>query len=227
MPTLTGMPLSDYARDRFIAPELSKLKTAVIPDASAVDVEQEHWLANFILNTLLRADVPSPQRQQMFNFLRRSHAAFTAYASARELTLLFVADPERNLRYIDAIGQWEAFLGHAWQAYAFLGRGKPIWFKPGDGSVIQRLHALHTRAKHAEAAIERGDFKEDAPLCVWLSNEGLRSTDTELSFVEAAEVLDDLARWASAVQDPLTMRDKIQQAEAEPRASAVDETDRD
>lgn len=222
------MPLSDYARDRFIAPELSKFKAAVIPDASAVDAQQEYWLANFILNTLLRPDVPSPQRQQTFNFLRRFHAAFAAYASARELTLSFLADDGRNLRYVDAIGQWEAFLGHSWQAYAFLGRGKPIWFKPGDGSVIQRMHALHTRAKHAEAAIERGDFMEDAPLCVWLTNEGLRSTDAELSFVEAAEVLDDLARWASAVQDPLTMREKLQQADAEAErgANAADESDR-
>lgn len=215
------MPMSDYARDRFIAPELSKFNAAKIPDASAVDTEQEHWLANFILNTLLRAEVPTPQRQQMFNFLRRSHAAFTAYASARELTLAFLDDRERSLRYIDAVGQWEAFLGYAWQAYAFLGQGKPIWFSTGDGSVRQRLHALHTRAKHAAAAIERGDFVEDAPLCVWLANDGLRSTDAELSFAEAADVLTDLARWASAVQDPLTMREKLQEAGVEPDDAAL------
>lgn len=207
--------MSDYARDRFIAPELSKFRTAVIPDATSVDAEQEHWLANFILNTLLRVEVPTPQRQQMFNFLRRSHVAFAAYAAARESTLAFLDDRERNLRYIDAVGHWEAFLAHAWQAYAFLGRGQAIWFAPGDGSILQRLHALHTRAKHAEAAIERGEFVEDAPLCVWLTDDGLRSTDSQLSFAEAAEVLSDLARWASAVQDPLTMREKLGEVEAE------------
>jgi len=81
--------------------------------------------------------------------------------------------------------------------------------RAGDGSPLQRLHALHTRAKHAEAAIERGDFVEDSPLCVWLTNNGLRSTASQLAFDEIADILDDLAKWADAVQDPATMAAKL------------------
>jgi hypothetical protein len=75
--------------------------------------------------------------------------------------------------------------------------------------VLERLNALHNRAKHADEAIERGDFFEDSPLCVWLTNDRLCSTDTSLSFEETAGILDDLAKWEDAVQDPATMHEKL------------------
>lgn len=203
------MPMSDNARDRFVAPQISKFTSATIRDMSAVDVEQQHWLANFILNSLLRTDVPSPQRQQLFNFLRRSHAAFDSYARARESTLEYLTDTQRNLKYIDAIGHWEAFLGYAWQALNCRSGNKAIWFKKGDGSELERFNALYNRAKHAAEAIERGDFIEDSPLCVWLTKDGLCSTNAALTLDEIAEILDGIARYASAVQDPLTMSEKL------------------
>lgn len=200
------MRLSSYAMDRFVAPEMSKFTTATIRDMSAVDSQQEHWLANFILNTILRVNVNSPQRQQLFNFLRRSHSAFAEYGLARESTIAFLGE-RKPLKYLETIGHWEAFLAYSWQAHTFIGKG--LWFEPGDGSILQRLHALHSRAKHADSALERGDFVEDSPLCVWLTNDGLRCTETALSFDEMAEVLDDLARLSSAVQDPATMLEKL------------------
>jgi hypothetical protein len=172
----------------------------------------EHWLANYILNTILRVNVPAPQRQQLFNFLRRSHSTFEEYALARNLTLAFLGDRERNLSYLKAIDHWEAFLAYSWQAYGFLSGGKVQFFKKGDGSLLERLNSLHNQAKHADEAIQRGDFLEDSPLCVWLTNEGLRSTETLLTFNEVVEILEELAQWASAAQDPLTMREKLVQA---------------
>jgi hypothetical protein len=94
-----------------------------------------------------------------------------------------------------------------------------VLFEPNDGTELQRLHALHTRAKHAAAAIERGDVVDDGPLCVWLTNEGLRSTDSFVTFQELADVLRHLAGIAGAVQDPLTMSEKLPAALAgEPSA---------
>ena len=72
------------------------------------------------------------------------------------------------------------------------------------------LHALHTRSKHAEEAIEKGNYIEDSPLCVWLTNSGLSSTDAALTFDEIAEILIYMARMANAVQDPRTMKSKIE-----------------
>jgi hypothetical protein len=65
--TLDACPLSNYAKDKFVAPEMSKFTAATIRVMSQVDSEQEHWLSNFILNAIFRANVLSPQRQQMYN----------------------------------------------------------------------------------------------------------------------------------------------------------------
>jgi hypothetical protein len=188
---------------------MSKVTEASIPDMSAADDQQEHRLANFILNNLFGTRFVSPIRQQMYNFLRRSHAVFAEYALARTETLRFLKNNDRPLSYIDAINHWEAFLSYSWQAYCFLGHGQVRWFEKNDGSIHQRLLALYNRSKHAEEAIKRGDFVEDSPLCVWLTNDGLSSTETSLTSTEIAEILKDLARWASAIQDPATAKNKI------------------
>jgi hypothetical protein len=111
------VPWTTYVTDKFIAPELSKFTSATLPDLSAIDKEQEHWLANYILNSILRVNVPSPDRQRYFNFLRRSHSAFEEYAAARDLTLKYLADRERQLGYLKAMGHWEALIAYLWQAY--------------------------------------------------------------------------------------------------------------
>jgi hypothetical protein len=49
---------------------------------SAVTPEQGHWLGNFILNSGLRAKMDNDKRQTLFNFLRRTQAAFREYEEA-------------------------------------------------------------------------------------------------------------------------------------------------
>ena len=80
------MPWSNFVTDKFIAPEMSQFTSATLPDLSAIDSEQEFWLANYILNSILRVNIQSPERQRLFNFLRRSHSAFEEYS--REPTFL-------------------------------------------------------------------------------------------------------------------------------------------
>jgi hypothetical protein len=49
---------------------------------SGVSDEQEHWLYNYVLNSLLRAELDVRLRQTLFNFLRRAPFAFREYALA-------------------------------------------------------------------------------------------------------------------------------------------------
>src|ERR1017187_9776542 len=166
------MPLSNWSKDTFVARDLSKFTSAELPDMSAVDQEQQHWLANFILNNLLGARLERTPRQQLFNFLRRSHSAFDSYERARDATLTFLADGEqRPLQYLNAIGHWEAFLEYAWQAFEFLrGGGQVKLFDSRDGSTLDRLNRLHNAAKHADRLIRRGALDIESPLVVWLAN---------------------------------------------------------
>ncbi len=199
--------------DKYVAPGFSAFTAATIPDMSAVSQEQEHWLANFILSSWSRPAMDD-QRSTLFNFLRRTQAAFREYQEARRLTLAHLADGRPNAvsGYIAAIDHWEQFLSHADRAWAVLVKGKPILFDKGDGSIVQRLNLLYNRTKHVETAINSGQLPPGGTLPVWLTNDGLEAVDAKLSFAEIAEVLTDLAKWADAAQDPLTMRETIRAA---------------
>jgi hypothetical protein len=219
------MPLSNYAKDKFVAPEMSKFTAAAIRDMTAVSVEQEHWLMNFVLNTMLSVNLAAPIRQTLFNFLRRVESAFREYSLARDQTTAYLTDTKKVSAYIAAIGHWEVFLSYAYQAYCLLAQNQKILFTPGDGSGLQRLNLLYNRSKHADKAIEAGQLPEDATMAVWLTNDGLRSTDSRLTFDEIAEILEDLARWSDAAQDPLTMREKIMRYYRDKEADADADSD--
>lgn len=203
------MPLSNYAKDKYVAPEMSKFTAASIRDMSATSAEQEQWLMNFVLNTLLRVNIEERVRQTLFNFLRRTESAFREYSLARDRTLAYLSNADAVSDYIAAIAHWEVFLSHSYQAYCLLARKQQVLFKNGDGSVLERLNLLYNRSKHADGAIEAGQLPEDATMGIWLTNDGLRSTDSWLTFDEMAEALQEIARWSDAAQDPLTMREKL------------------
>lgn len=197
--------------DKYVAPGFSSFTAATIPDMSAVSREQGHWLGNFILNSWARVTMDDDMRRTLFNFLRRTEAAFREYEEARRLTLAHLADRRPNAvsEYIKAIGHWEQFLSQADRAWAVLAKGEKILFVKDNGSVVQRLNLLCNRTKHIESAIKSGQLPPDGTLPVWLTNDGLRAVDAELTFAEIAEILTELAKWADAAQDPLTMRETI------------------
>ena len=205
-------PTNDF-KDKFVAPEISSFTEASISDLSGL---QERWLVNFILNSSLVVQLDDAARRTIYNFLRQAEAAFREYSSARQMTLAHLANPNPDAvsEYIIAIGHWEVFLSHAYQAWCLLARGQKILFAPGDGSTMQRLSLLYNRTKHAESAITAEQLPPDGKkkkitLPVWLKNDGLHSVESSLTFEEIEEMLEDLAVRADAAQNPATMREKI------------------
>jgi hypothetical protein len=205
------MPFPAYALDKFVAPDISKFTKASIPDMSDTSKEQEYWVRNFILNTLLRVTIDERTRQTLFNFLRQVESAFREYGLARERTLAYLQNAEAITAYLAAIGHWEVYLSHAYQAYCLLARGQKILFVQGDGSVLERLNLLYNRSKHMDSAIENGQLPAESTLAIWLKNDGVRSIDSALTFAEIADILRDLAMWSDAAQDPLTMEEKLRE----------------
>jgi hypothetical protein len=207
-------PTSEF-KDRFIAPEMSSFTTVAMKDLTAVSDEQGHWLLNFVLNSSLRAQMDGPDRQRFFNLLRRTEAAFREYELARSMTLAHLAQQNPNAvsEYLLAIGHWEVFLSHTYQAYCLLVMGRPVLFDKSDGTALQRLNLLYNRSKHAESAIASRQLPEDGTLPVWLKDDGLHSIDSHLTFDEIADILETLARLADVLQDPLTVtEDKLKAA---------------
>lgn len=199
-------PTNEF-KDRFVAPEISSFTEASIPDLSEL---QERWLVSFILSSFV-VQLDDATRRTFYNFLRRVEGAFREYSSARQMTMAHLANPNPDAvsQYIIAIGHWEVFLSHVYQAWCLLARGQKILFTPGDGSIMQRLNLLYNRTKHAEKAITAEQLPPDGTLPVWLKNDGLHSVESRLTFDEIAKMLEDLAVWADAAQNPATMREKI------------------
>src|SRR5262249_48888799 len=128
------------------------------------------------------------------------------YQSARHTTLVFLARRSNLEAYFPAIQHWEYFLSASWHALEahillFTGDRRRV-FDAGDGSAKERLNQLYNDAKHAERLIERDDTPTIGPLPVWLSNEGLQSTNALLTYPEAASVLSALLDWSWVLQSP-------------------------
>jgi hypothetical protein len=183
-------PTSNFT-DKYVAPGFSEFNAANMPDMSAISQEQGHWLNNFILNSWSRVNLDDDTRRTLFNFLRRTEAAFREYEEARRLTLAHLDDvrPNSVSQYIRAIGHWEQFLSQADRAWAVLVKGEKILFAKNDGSIVQRLNLLYNRTKHIESSIKSGQLPPDGTLPVWLTNDGLQAVDGTLTFVEVAEIL--------------------------------------
>lgn len=198
--------------ETYIAPGISSFTRADIPDMSAWDKESPHYVANFFLNSVFTATFAPPMNAYAYNFLRRVRYAFSEHHLARESTLRFLSAGGQSPRpYVDALFHWESFLGQAWHAFALLiaaWDGKA--FDKGDGSVEQRLNALYNQMKHVQSRIESNQMIPGATVPVWLTNSGLQSVDTNVTYAETGDVLKALAKYASALMNPKTAKAAVQ-----------------
>jgi hypothetical protein len=188
---------------------------------SEYDHQSTFWLANFVLNSALRGNFNPPGNAYAYNYLRRTVAAFSEHEEARQATLAFLSSGRQSLsHYVAATLHWEFFLGQSWHAYLLLrGLFKSLTkqdvlkiFVRGKGSVEERLNYLYNCMKHVESRIENGQIVEGATIPVWLTNEGLRSTDALLTYAETGDILRDLAKWANIIVDPSEMANKLREA---------------
>jgi hypothetical protein len=206
---------SNEVLDSLIAPSVSLFDSAEIPDMSNYAKESAHWVSNYFLNSLLRAKYQFPMSAYAYNFLRRAQFAFSEHEHARQATAEFLNKGKQSpASYAKALFHWECFLGQAWHAYALLitaweGRA----FEKNDGSIEQRLNSIYNQMKHVESRIENGQILANATVPVWLDNNGLRSVDSTLSYEETAEILRDLAKYADALSDPFTAKDKLNESD--------------
>lgn len=204
---------STYILDRHIAPGVSTFIQADIPDMSTWAKESPYWIANFFLNSAFTGLFVPQMNAYAYNFLRRAQYAFSEYNLARQSTYDFLCkDGAAPMRYAEALFHWECFLGQAWHAFALLAAAwEGTVFKKNDGSVEERLNALYNQMKHVESRIENGQMLANATVPVWLENEGLRSTDTTMTYAEAAEILKELAKYADILMNPKTAKTALQE----------------
>lgn len=196
--------------DEHVATAISKFTGATIPELA--HDQADYWLDNYFLNSAIGTSFMPPAREYAFTFIRRTSAAFEEYELARAATLQFVdrrsAGEQPISIYRSALYHWEQCSALAWQAIEVWRKiTKSDAFSPGDGSVEERLHHAHNRSKHTDKAIAANQMPTSGPLAMWLVNDGLRTTESLLAWVELKSVLDELGRAAELLQYPESFRD--------------------
>jgi hypothetical protein len=198
--------------EEHFAPGIGSFTSASIPDLSLEFPQADHWVANHLLNSIFRGTFTDPHRQYAINLLFRSRAAFRAYATARKNTFDYLSKsqptrPNTGL-YCDALEAWERFL-YNWAACVRIVKslGKGDVFTPGDGSIEQRAYDLSNTMKHWA---EKSVFASGDTIPVWLSNEGLNSSNLALTYGELGELARDMAKLADEVQDPVGMKERAE-----------------
>ncbi len=153
-------PLTNHAKDTFIAPELSGFTQADIPDMSRHSSQSSHWLGNHVLNIMLRGSWTPPLSAYVFNFLRRATYAFKEHEKARRASLASLAIRNQSApTYAEALFHWETFLAQSWHALKLLEKAFELrLFEKGDDSAIERLNGLYNQMKHVESRIENGQM---------------------------------------------------------------------
>lgn len=114
------MPLSNYALDKFVAPNLSKLIKNSTLDLSKYI---KPWILNFILNSIFGIHVDDKNRQYIINFLRRVDGTFYEYQNGSALLDEYLKNRYVSIsKYYQAVLHFEQVIAQSYQAY-MLGRG--------------------------------------------------------------------------------------------------------
>ena len=197
--------LSAYALDTYVAPELSKLTENPFPDLSGEVRNPDNWIPNFVLNHIFGFRRNEPDNRYVLNLLRRVHAAIRAYGKARELLDEYLERRgEAVSRYLYAVNQFEVVLAGAWQAYQ-LGKnlaGMHKLYERKQDTAIERLDRMDANSRHFDSQIKGGHAPSSALIPLWITNDGLASSEYRLSADELAGMLVELGSFAELLANP-------------------------
>jgi hypothetical protein len=207
--------------DKLIAPGISTFTQATIPDLTGRFSQADHWVGNFFLNSIFRGSYSDDVRQLVLGFLRRAQLAITAYNDARDLTLKYLdgmaPDNPRLRAYYAATARWENFAIESsilLDIFRYINGGQGAFVK-GDRSLEDRLYHLANKVKHIGDDIRnKGLYGVTDSVALWLSDAGLNGIGVQVTYTEAAGFLEDVAKMADEIQDPLGLAEKAQSKSA-------------
>ena len=181
------MQPSNHFLDNFAAHKLSLLTECGAPDISA----ENAWLNRFILTTAFTTTLPQETMAYVFNFLRRTENAFSAYQQARLALIEYLGSPRNVVSpYFRALLNFEVCISQCYQGFELLKTAsRNMLYQPNDDSEMERLQKLYVVSKHTDQMIHGGKIPTEATAPLWITNQGLESARSSISFVELADLL--------------------------------------
>lgn len=191
--SITGEP-TDYLLDNFVAHKLSLLTECSARELST----HANWLNAFILTNAFTVRLDPKQRAYVFNFLRRAEGALSAYHEARKALIEYLETPRNVVSpYFKALLNFENCISQCYQGYELLKTATgEKFFEKDDNSEGERLGLLYNDLKHMDERIKFDRLPAEATAAVWITNHGLESSGTTLSFDELLEMLRNMAGLA-------------------------------
>jgi len=178
---------SNYLLDNYIAHKLSELTQCHAPELK----DDAKWLNTFILNSVFRVQLPAKTRAYVFNFLRRTEGATSAYRAALSQIHEYLNTPRNVISpYFRALSHIEICIAQCYQGYELLARasGESIYTQ-GDGSPEERLQIVYVDSKHMDHMIAGDKLPEEATAGIWITNTGIASARGALTFAELHGIL--------------------------------------
>ena len=190
------MPLSNFALDKFVAQDYSKLTVCKSPTIGTDFQDYEHWLHNFLLNRILKQNIADELAALAIAIIRRCQAAIEHHDSARNSLESFVNGERTITNYFRSLRNFEIAVSFTYQAFD-IGRKAAAFslFTTGDGSPYEKLNRIYNTSKHAQPnQLPPGQIHT-----VWLTNAGLTGDGIVLTFEDLAGSIKELARISSKV----------------------------
>ncbi len=173
------------------------------------------------LNNALRSSFKPLVKQYIQNYIFRAEVLFRLYHEAIDATKEYLEgnDPlnPKVSSYYKAISIWETvFLNWAvaFDLIVKLGGNKKLFTK-GDGSEEERAYEIHNEIKHCGGSIFGGHWTENGTIPIWLTNSGMSSHNHTITYDEISELVREVAKFATEVQDPLSFSESNKAAQAD------------
>ncbi|MEX5684118.1 hypothetical protein [Pseudomonas silesiensis] len=187
------MSISNYALDKFVAQDMSKLSLLSIKSLAEEFPNADKWLEQFVLRRIFQAHVPDEKAALALAIIRRTHAALQEW----ELASTAAQGDLRSIGiYFGVVHHLESCISSTWQGLEFarksLGRD---FFTKGDGSAYERMNWIYNVSRHFDPeALQQGDTHR-----VWLSDQAMHTREKTVSFDELREAIRMLARTSERV----------------------------
>lgn len=199
--SISGGIWTNHALDHAFAPKLSQLYICGADALESSALQRSGWLSKYILTTLFTMPLADPMRQLGFSLIRRADHAAQEYERGREELAGYIAtEPrERIVRYSRSLSYFETAIAATYQCWAIvrmLHPDRPSLFEPADGSDIERMNMIYNASKHLDERLIRGQAAEESTLHIWLTNDGIETKFTQITFVEFRDLIDSLCRIA-------------------------------
>lgn len=187
------MSISNYALDKFVAQDMSKLSQLSIRSLAEEFPNADKWLEQFVLRRIVHAHVTDEKAALALAVIRRTHAALQEWEFAS-------AAAQGDLRsigiYFSVLRHLENCISAIWQGLEF-GRKSlgQVFFTKGDGSAYERMNWIYNVSRHFDPeALPQGDTHR-----VWLSDQEMHTREKKVSFDELREAIRMLARISERV----------------------------